>query len=76
MAKFDPAVLSKLRERTGLGMLDCSKALAEANGDIEIAVELLRKRGAAIAVKRSDKETAEGIVHAYIHPGEPLGRSY
>lgn len=73
MAKFDPALLSKLRERTGLGMLDCSKALAEANGDIEIAVELLRKRGAAIAVKRSDKETAEGIVHAYIHPGSRMG---
>jgi elongation factor Ts len=54
-------------------MLDCRKALEEANGNIELAVELLRKRGAAIAVKRSGKETAEGIVQAYIHPGSRMG---
>ncbi|MFI5333350.1 MAG: translation elongation factor Ts [Candidatus Babeliales bacterium] len=73
MAKIDPALLSQLRERTGLGMMDCRKALEEANGNIELAIELLRKRGAALAVKRAGKETAEGVVHAYIHPGSRIG---
>lgn len=73
MAKFDPALLSQLRERTGLGMLDCRKALEEANGNIDLAVDLLRKRSTTLAVKRSGKETAEGIVHAYIHPGSRIG---
>lgn len=73
MAKIDPALLSQLRERTGLGMMDCRKALEEANGNIELAIELLRKRGAALAIKRAGKETAEGVVHAYIHPGSRIG---
>ena len=54
-------------------MMDCKKALEETNGDIEKAVELLRKKGAAVAAKRSDKTTAEGFVHAYIHPGSQIG---
>ena len=73
MAKIDPALLSQLRERTGLGMRDCRKALEEANGNIELAIELLRKRGTQLAIKRAGKETAEGIVHAYIHPGSRIG---
>lgn len=73
MAKVDIALIQKLREITGLGMLDCKKALEEADGDINKAVELLRKKGALVAAKRSDKETAEGIVHAYIHPGNRVG---
>lgn len=73
MAKIDPALLSQLRERTGLGMMDCRKALEEANGNIELAIELLRKRGTQLAIKRAGKETAEGIVHAYIHPGSRIG---
>jgi elongation factor Ts len=73
MAKIDIALIQQLRERTGLGMLDCKKALEETNGDIEKAVELLRKKGAAVAAKRSDKTTAEGLVHAYIHPGSQIG---
>ena len=72
MAKIDIALIQQLRERTGLGMMDCKKALEEANGDIEKAIELLRKKGAAVALKRSDKTTAEGLVHAYIHPGAKL----
>ncbi len=73
MAKIDIALIQQLRERTGLGMMDCKKALEETNGDIEKAVELLRKKGAAVAAKRSDKTTAEGLVHAYIHPGSQIG---
>lgn len=73
MAKIDIALIQQLRERTGLGMMDCKKALEETNGDIEKAIELLRKKGAAVALKRSDKTTAEGLVHAYIHPGAQIG---
>lgn len=73
MAKIDIALIQQLRERTGLGMMDCKKALEETNGDIEKAIELLRKKGAAIAAKRSDKTTAEGLVHSYIHPGAQVG---
>ena len=73
MAKVDIALIQQLRERTGLGMMDCKKALEETNGDIEKAIELLRKKGAAVAAKRSDKATAEGLVHAYIHPGSQIG---
>lgn len=70
---IDRTLIQQLRERTGLGMMDCRKALEETNGDIEKAIELLRKKGAAVAVKRAGKETAEGIVHAYIHPGSQIG---
>ena len=52
MAKVDMALIQKLRDITGLGMMDCKKALEEADGDVEKAVELLRKKGAAIASKR------------------------
>jgi elongation factor Ts len=54
-------------------MMDCKKALEETNGDIDAAVESLRKKGAAVALKRSDKGTSEGLVHAYIHPGSRVG---
>lgn len=73
MAKIDRQALQKLRDITGLGMMDCRKALEEANGDIEGAVETLRKKGAAVAAKRSTKETAEGVVSMYIHPGDRIG---
>lgn len=73
MATIDKKLIQKLREITGLGMMDCKRALEETNGNIEKAVEILRKKGAAVAAKRSDKETAEGIVHAYIHPGSKVG---
>ncbi len=66
-------MIQKLREITGLGMMDCKNALEQAHGDIEKAIDLLRRKGAAVAAKRSDKETAEGIVHAYIHPGSRMG---
>ncbi|HLB93973.1 MAG TPA: translation elongation factor Ts [Candidatus Babeliales bacterium] len=73
MAKIDLKLVQELRTRTGLGMLDCRKALEEANGSMEEAVELLRKRGAAVAAKRVGKDTQEGLVHAYIHPGSQVG---
>lgn len=73
MAKIDRKLLQELREKTGLGLMDCRKALEETGGNIEKAIELLRKKGAAVAAKRSERTTGEGIVHAYIHPGDRLG---
>lgn len=73
MTKIDISLIQQLRERTGLGMMDCKQALIEANGDIDKAIELLRKKGAAVAAKRSGKETSEGLVHSYIHPGSRIG---
>jgi elongation factor Ts len=73
MTKITMDLIQQLRDRTGLGMMDCKKALTEANGDIDKAIELLRKKGAAIAAKRSGNATAEGLVHAYIHPGSRVG---
>ncbi len=62
-----------LRERTGAGVLDCKKALSECEGDIDKAVEFLRKKGLAKAAKLSGRKAAEGLVHAYIHPGGRIG---
>lgn len=73
MAKVDMKLIQELRDRTGLGMMDCKKALEESGGDIEQAIEILRKKGAAIAAKRAGRETSEGIVQAYIHPGNRIG---
>ncbi|MBM18322.1 MAG: translation elongation factor Ts [Epsilonproteobacteria bacterium] len=73
MAKVSLKDIQTLRTMTGLGMLDCKKALEESEGNVEKAVEILRKRGVALAGKRAGKETAEGIVYAYIHPGDQTG---
>jgi elongation factor Ts len=73
MIKIDKNLIQELRDRTGLGMMDCKKALEETGGNVEQAVELLRKKGAAVAAKRAGRATAEGIVHAYIHPGDRIG---
>lgn len=62
-----------LREKTGAGMMDCKKVLTEANGDMEKAVELLREKGLAAAVKKSSRIAAEGIVDSYIHMGGKIG---
>ena len=62
-----------LRDRTGAGMMDCRNALAESDGDIEKAVELLRTRGQALAAKRAGAEAAEGVVQSYIHGGGKIG---
>jgi elongation factor Ts len=73
VAKVDMNLIQQLRDRTGVGMMDCKKALEEADGNIDKAVEILRKKGAAVALKRADKATSEGMVHAYIHPGNRIG---
>ncbi len=62
-----------LREKTGVGMMECKKALQEAGGDIEAAIKLLRERGMAQATKRAGRATREGMIHAYIHPGSRIG---
>ena len=62
-----------LRERTGAGIVECKKALVETKGDLEKAIEFLRKEGIATAEKRAQKETKEGLIGAYIHPGSRLG---
>ena len=71
MATMDQ--IKELRERTGAGMLECKKALAENGDDIEKAIDYLRKRGMAQAAKKSGRVAAEGLVHAYIHAGGKIG---
>ena len=63
------AQVKELRERTGVGMLDCKNALVETNGDIEKAIVLLREKGLSKAAKKSGRIAAEGLVDAYIHGG-------
>jgi len=70
---IDRTLIQELRDATGLGLMDCRKALEETNGDITKAIEMLRKKGAAVAAKRAGKETTQGLIHAYIHPGSQIG---
>ena len=65
--------IATLREKTGAGMLDCKKALDEAGGNMEQAVDILRKKGVAKAAKRADKVAAEGLVMSYIHGAGKIG---
>ena len=62
-----------LRERTGAGMMECKKALAETGGDSEKAISYLRERGLAKAAGKAGRATKEGLIYAYIHPGDKLG---
>ncbi|AUS96012.1 elongation factor Ts [Clostridium thermosuccinogenes] len=66
-------MVKQLRERTGAGMMDCKKALTDANGDMEKAIELLREKGLAAAAKKAGRIAAEGIVDAYIHGDGRIG---
>ncbi len=66
-------LVKELREKTGAGMMDCKNALTEASGDMEKAVEILRKKGVAKAEKKSSRVVKDGLVHAYIHPGGKIG---
>lgn len=65
--------VKELREKTGAGIMECKKALIESNGDIQKAIDVLRKRGIAAAQKKVGRTTSEGIIEAYIHPGSRLG---
>ncbi len=65
--------VKELRDRTGAGVMDCKAALQETRGNLDAAVEFLRKKGLADAAKRAHRETREGVVSAYIHPGAKLG---
>ncbi len=62
-----------LREKTGAGVMDCKRALADADGDFERAVALLREKGLAQVAKRSGREASEGIIESYIHGGGKIG---
>jgi elongation factor Ts len=67
------ADVKKLRDQTGAGMMDCKNALKETDGNIEKAIEYLRKKGIASAQKRAGREAKEGMIMSYIHPGSRLG---
>ena len=67
------AEVKKLRDLTGAGMMDCKTALKETYGNVEKAVEFLRKKGIASAQKRSDRTANEGVIMSYVHPGNRLG---
>jgi elongation factor Ts len=73
MSDIQAADVKALRERTGAGMMDCKRALQENNGDMDAAVDWLRKKGAAAAEKRVGKEAREGIVESYIHHSRKVG---
>jgi elongation factor Ts len=65
--------VNDLRIQTGAGLLDCKKALVEANGNVEEAITILRKKGAASAAKKADRTTKEGLIESYIHVGGKVG---
>ena len=69
----DAKTVMELRERTGAGVMDCKAALQASNGNLEEAIEFLRKKGLADAKKREGREAKDGVVYAYIHPGSKLG---
>ncbi len=73
MAEITLAAISSLREKTGAGMMDCKRAITEANGNEERAVEILRERGLASAKKKEGRVAAEGVVGSYIHMGGKVG---
>lgn len=73
MAEISAQEVKALRERTGAGVLECKAALVEADGDQEKAIEILRKRGLALARKREGRATTEGTVGSYIHMGGKIG---
>tara|TARA_B100001559_G_C16247959_1_gene505580 strand:- start:17 stop:634 length:618 start_codon:yes stop_codon:yes gene_type:complete len=70
---IDANTVKQLRDKTGAGMMDCKNALTESNGDLDAAVDFLRKSGAAKAEKKGSRETKEGLIYSYIHAGGRLG---
>ena len=66
-------MVKELRDKTNAGMMDCKRALGDTDGDMEKAVDLLRQKGLAVAQKRADRATREGVIECYIHSGSKLG---
>jgi len=73
MTEVTTALIKELREKTGLGVLDCRNALREAEGNIEKAVEILRKKGKSVAAKKAERVTSQGLVASYVHMGGRIG---
>jgi elongation factor Ts len=73
MADFTAADVAKLREMTGAGLMDCKRALIEANGNLDAAVDILRKKGVASAGKKAGREAKEGVIVQFVQPGARLG---
>ena len=73
MAEINAAAVGKLRELTNAGLMDCKKALVEANGDLPAAVDILRKKGVATAAKKAGREAKEGVIAQHILPGSRAG---
>lgn len=73
MAEITAKMVADLRNSTGAGFVDCKKALTEANGNVEEAVTILKKKGVASAAKKADREASEGIVECYIHGAGRIG---
>ena len=73
MAEITAKMVKELREKTGAGIMDCKKALGDCDGDTAKAIKYLREKGIAKAAKKAARETSEGIIHSYIHPGDKLG---
>ena len=73
MAEITASMVKELRGRTGSGIMDCKRALAETDGDLEKALDFLRKKGLAKAQKRAGRATSEGLIYSYIHTGGKLG---
>ena len=67
------SLVKELRERTGAGMMECKKALTEASGNLDQAIDVLRKSGMARASSKAGREARQGLIHAYVHPGDQLG---
>lgn len=65
--------VKELRDRTNVGLMECKKALQEASGNIDEAIKILRKKGIAKATKKAEREAKEGVITAYIHPGNKIG---
>jgi elongation factor Ts len=73
MAEITAQMVKELRDKTGAGMMDCKKALADCDADVEKAIKHLREQGIASAAKKSGRTAQEGIINSYIHPGDKLG---
>ena len=71
--EISAGAVKELRDKTGAGMMDCKKALGESGGDVQKAIDYLRQKGLAAAVKKADRVAADGAVGAYVHPGGKIG---